>query len=115
MELNGQVLDDVEEVRVIMIDNLNKEEERAGKLLDLEDRAHDLSLKSKVFSRTSKKVKKQTQWQLRKMKVLFAVIGVAVVLILIIVVAIALHSNSLHNSNSKPEKAQQNSTSRHPV
>lgn len=40
-----QVLDDVEEVKVIMIDNLNKEEERAGKLLDLEDRANDLSVK----------------------------------------------------------------------
>lgn len=34
-----QTQDEVEEVKVIMLDNLNKAEERSGKLGDLEDRA----------------------------------------------------------------------------
>ena len=34
-----QTQDEVEEVKVIMLDNLNKAEERSGKLGELEDRA----------------------------------------------------------------------------
>ncbi len=34
-----QAQEDVEEVKIIMVDNLNKAEERSGKLEDLEDRA----------------------------------------------------------------------------
>lgn len=46
-----QTQDDVEEVRVIMLDNLNKADERAGKLRDLEDRADELKEKvSRGFS-----------------------------------------------------------------
>uniref|UniRef100_A0A8C6SG38 V-SNARE coiled-coil homology domain-containing protein n=1 Tax=Neogobius melanostomus TaxID=47308 RepID=A0A8C6SG38_9GOBI len=37
--------EDVEEVKVIMLDNLNKADERAGKISDLEERADNLLLK----------------------------------------------------------------------
>lgn len=37
-----QAQEDVEEVTIIMVDNLNKAEERSGKLDDLENRADDL-------------------------------------------------------------------------
>lgn len=37
-----QTQEEVEEVRVIMMDNLNKAEERSGKLGELEDRADKL-------------------------------------------------------------------------
>lgn len=40
-----QAQEDVEEVRVIMLDNLNKADERSGKLDDLEDRADELRAK----------------------------------------------------------------------
>lgn len=40
-----QAQEDVEEVKVIMLDNLNKADERAGKLDDLEDRADELLAK----------------------------------------------------------------------
>ncbi len=33
--------DDVEEIKVIMLDNMNKADERAGKLGELEDRAEN--------------------------------------------------------------------------
>lgn len=37
-----QAQEDVDEVKVIMLDNLNKADERSGKLEELEDRADDL-------------------------------------------------------------------------
>lgn len=37
-----QAQDDVEEIKVIMLDNMSKADERAGKLGDLEDRADKL-------------------------------------------------------------------------
>lgn len=37
-----QAQEDVDEVKVIMLDNLNKADERSGKLEELEDRAEDL-------------------------------------------------------------------------
>uniref|UniRef100_A0A8C5HZL6 V-SNARE coiled-coil homology domain-containing protein n=1 Tax=Gouania willdenowi TaxID=441366 RepID=A0A8C5HZL6_GOUWI len=37
-----QTQEEVEEVKVIMLDNLNKAKEREGKLGDLEDRANEL-------------------------------------------------------------------------
>lgn len=40
-----QAQEDVEEVKDIMLDNLNKADERSGKLEDLEDRAEQLLAK----------------------------------------------------------------------
>lgn len=40
-----QTQEEVEEVKIIMLDNLNKADERSGKLEDLEDRADQLLAK----------------------------------------------------------------------
>lgn len=49
-----QVQEDVEEVKVIMLDNLNKADERSNKLNELEDRADELL--AKVSRRSSDKM-----------------------------------------------------------
>uniref|UniRef100_A0A3B3ZWW9 V-SNARE coiled-coil homology domain-containing protein n=2 Tax=Periophthalmus magnuspinnatus TaxID=409849 RepID=A0A3B3ZWW9_9GOBI len=67
---------EVEEVKMIMVDNLNKADERAGKLTDLEERADNLLLKSKAFEKTTVKVKQQKQWENNKMKIIFVAIGI---------------------------------------
>ncbi|KAJ8379304.1 hypothetical protein SKAU_G00000820 [Synaphobranchus kaupii] len=64
-----QAQEDVEDVKIIMMDNLNKAEERSGKLGDLEDRAEQLLEKSKAFEKTAKKVKQQKRWENRKTQV----------------------------------------------
>lgn len=51
-----QAQEDVEEVKVIMLDNLNKADERTGKLGELEDRAD--MLVAKVSGGRSEKLSK---------------------------------------------------------
>ncbi|XP_018525152.1 vesicle-associated membrane protein 5 [Lates calcarifer] len=78
-----QTQEEVEEVKVIMLDNLNKAEERSGKLGELEDRADVLLEKSKAFQKTSNQVKQQKRWENKKMKVVFIAIGVVAALVII--------------------------------
>ncbi|XP_051924362.1 vesicle-associated membrane protein 5 [Hippocampus zosterae] len=78
-----QAQEDAEEVKDIMLDNLNKVDERSGKLGDLEDRADELLRKSRAFEKKSIQVKEKTRWKNKKVKI--ALIAVAVVVALIIV------------------------------
>ncbi|KAL6114729.1 vamp5 [Pungitius sinensis] len=78
-----QAQEDVEEVKVIMMDNLNKADERNGKLGELEDRADVLLAKSKAFEKTSVKVKQKKRWENKKMKVVFIGVGVVAAIIII--------------------------------
>lgn len=52
-----QAQEDVEEVKVIMLDNLNKADERSDKLGDLEDRADEL------LERVSKPPEMLSKWK----------------------------------------------------
>ncbi|KAJ8286126.1 hypothetical protein GJAV_G00034840 [Gymnothorax javanicus] len=85
-----QAQEEVEEVKDIMLDNLNKAEERTGKLGDLENRADRLLEKSKAFEKTAVKLKKQKRWENTKMKIVAGGILAAVVLVVIIVLAATL-------------------------
>ncbi|XP_029494073.1 vesicle-associated membrane protein 5-like isoform X2 [Oncorhynchus nerka] len=78
-----QAQKEVEEVKVIMLDNLNKADERSGKLGELENRADELLEKSKAFSKSAGRVKQQKWWEHMKMKVLLSGIGVVVAAIII--------------------------------
>jgi len=80
-----QAQEDVEEVKVIMLDNLNKADERSTKLGELEDRADELLAKSKAFEKTANQVKQKKRWQNKKMKVFIAIVGAVVALIILIV------------------------------
>ncbi|KAF3696180.1 Vesicle-associated membrane protein 5 [Channa argus] len=75
--------EEVEEVKVIMMDNLNKASERSDKLNDLEDRAEELLEKSKGFEKTSNHLKQKKRWENKKMKVVFISIGVVAAVIII--------------------------------
>ncbi|XP_076006932.1 vesicle-associated membrane protein 5 [Genypterus blacodes] len=78
--------EDVDEVKVIMLDNLNKADERSGKLGELENRADQLLEKSKAFEKTSKQVKEKKRWENMKTKVVLIGIAVTVAVVLIIVI-----------------------------
>ncbi|XP_071338117.1 vesicle-associated membrane protein 5 [Trachinotus anak] len=78
-----QTHEEVEEVKVIMLDNLNKAEERSGKLGELEDRADVLLEKSKAFEKTSVQVKQKKRWENKKMRIVFIGVGVVASLILV--------------------------------
>lgn len=71
-----QAHEDVEEVKGIMLENMNKADERTGKLGELEDRADELLAKSKAFERTANQVKQKKRCENKKMKFVFIGIGV---------------------------------------
>ncbi|XP_045931002.1 vesicle-associated membrane protein 5 isoform X2 [Micropterus dolomieu] len=85
-----QAQEDVEEVKVIMLDNLNKADDKTVKLGDLEDRAEELLEKSKSFEKTSNQVKQKKRWENKKMKVVFIGIGVVAALIIIVLIIFAI-------------------------
>ncbi|XP_053275908.1 vesicle-associated membrane protein 5 [Pleuronectes platessa] len=85
-----QTQDEVEEVKGIMLDNLNKAEERSGKLGELEDRADVLLAKSKNFEKTSNQVKQQKRCQNKRMKYVFIGIGVVAGLIILGLIIFAI-------------------------
>lgn len=85
-----QAQEEVEEVKVIMLDNLNKADERAGKLDDLDDRADELLQKSKAFEKTANQVKQKKRWENKKMKVIFIAIGVVAALVIIGLIIFAI-------------------------
>ncbi|XP_041793892.1 vesicle-associated membrane protein 5 [Chelmon rostratus] len=85
-----QAQEDVEEVTVIMLDNLNKADERSGKLEDLEGRADELLAKSKAFEKTANQVKQKKRWENKKMKIVFIGIGVVAAAIIIGLIIFAI-------------------------
>ncbi|XP_075960793.1 vesicle-associated membrane protein 5 [Anarhichas minor] len=78
-----QAQEDVEEVKGIMLENMNKADERTEKLGDLEERAEHLMSTAVVFEKRTEKVKQQKRWENKKMKVVFIGIGVAAALIIL--------------------------------
>ncbi|XP_018600253.1 vesicle-associated membrane protein 5-like [Scleropages formosus] len=93
-----KVHQEVDEVKTIMLDNINKNEERSGKLKELEDRADQVCVKSKSFRRTTVRVKQQSQWKNRKMKILLIAIVAGVVLVFIIIVIVFLSGSKSSSS-----------------
>lgn len=89
-----QTQEDVDEVKIIMLDNMNKAREREGKLGELENRADELEKKSKVFCKTAVQVKQKKRLENMKWKLIAAGISAVVIVILIIVLAISFSSGN---------------------
>lgn len=81
-----QVQDQVNDVKVILKDNINKVLERGEKLDDLIDKTDDLRATADSFQRTSTRVARKYWWKNIKMMVIIGVI-VAIIIILIILFA----------------------------
>ncbi|KAL0979189.1 hypothetical protein UPYG_G00181920 [Umbra pygmaea] len=95
-----QVQDDVEEVKGIMLDNLNKADERSGKLGELENRADQLLEQSKAFSKTAAKVRQQMWWEHKRTQVLIGIIAVVVIAIIIGIIVFAFGNGKESSNNS---------------
>ncbi|XP_035247606.1 vesicle-associated membrane protein 8 [Anguilla anguilla] len=81
-----QVQDQVNDVKVILKDNINKVLERGEKLDDLIDKTDDLRATADSFQRTSTRVARKYWWKNIKMMVIIGVV-VAIIIILIILFA----------------------------
>ncbi|KAI2664724.1 Vesicle-associated membrane protein 5 [Labeo rohita] len=101
-----QAQEDVEEIKVIMLDNMNKVDERQEKLGELEDRADKLLEKSEQFSKTSTKVKQKKRWENMKYKIIVGAVVAAVVLGIIVAVAVSLSSEDSNNTSKDTSATQ---------
>ncbi|XP_053727866.1 vesicle-associated membrane protein 5 [Synchiropus splendidus] len=70
-----QAQEEAEEVKMIMLDNMNKADERADKLGDLEEKAEELLNSGKTFEKKSNKIKEKKRWEHNKMKIVLGVVG----------------------------------------
>ncbi|KAM9822920.1 vesicle-associated membrane protein 5 [Syngnathus typhle] len=114
-----QAQEDAEEVKDIMLDNLNKAEERSGKLGDLDKRGDELRRKAKTFEKIARKPNKKRIWKNKTMKIVL--ITVAVVVALIVVGLIIYYTTlawigesdtvGLHNLNVDSDKKNKKSRS----
>ncbi|XP_061586477.1 vesicle-associated membrane protein 5 [Cololabis saira] len=86
----AQAQEDVEEVKVIMLETMNKADERSGKLGDLDERADELLQKSKAFEKTANQVKQKKMWQNKKWKIVFIAIGVVAGLVILGLIIFAI-------------------------
>ncbi|XP_034026949.1 vesicle-associated membrane protein 5 [Thalassophryne amazonica] len=88
-----QAQQDVEEVKVIMLDNINKADERSGKLGELENRADELLQKSKTFERTAVKVKQKKRWENKKVKIVLIIAGASLAIVLVALIIYGIVSS----------------------
>ncbi|MCJ8746665.1 hypothetical protein PDJAM_G00144240 [Pangasius djambal] len=98
--------EDVEEVRVIMQDNIEKAREREGKLGELDERAESMLRTSKRFRKSTKKVRETVETEntlvpCNNRKMIAVIAGVvALVVIVIIVIIVASYSQNRENKDS---------------
>uniref|UniRef100_A0A3P9J6C5 Vesicle-associated membrane protein 5 n=1 Tax=Oryzias latipes TaxID=8090 RepID=A0A3P9J6C5_ORYLA len=85
-----QMQDDVEEVKVIMLDNLQKADERKEKMGNLEDRAEELLEQSKKFEKRTNTLRQQKWWENKKTKIFLAIGVVAGLIILGLIIFAAV-------------------------
>ncbi|XP_062340514.1 vesicle-associated membrane protein 8 [Osmerus eperlanus] len=81
-----QVQGQVNEVKVILKDNINKVLERGEKLDDLIDKTDDLRSTADTFQRTSARVARKYWWKNTKIMI---IIGVVVVIVVILIILFA--------------------------
>ncbi|XP_041915067.1 vesicle-associated membrane protein 8 isoform X2 [Alosa sapidissima] len=82
----SQVQDQVNDVKVILKDNINKVLERGERLDDLIDKTDDLQATADSFQKTSTRVARKYWWKNIKMMI---IIGVIVVIIIVLIILLA--------------------------
>ncbi|XP_036450371.1 vesicle-associated membrane protein 8 [Colossoma macropomum] len=82
----NQVQEQVNDVKVILKDNINKVLERGERLDDLIGKTDDLQATADSFQRTSTRVSRKFWWKNMKMMI---IIGVIVLVILVLIILLA--------------------------
>ncbi|KAK6171532.1 hypothetical protein SNE40_019703 [Patella caerulea] len=81
----------VDEVKGVMSQNIEKVLERGERLEDLIDKTDELQMNSMAFQKTSKKIAKKYWWKNTKMTLILVGVGLVVILIIIIIILYSTH------------------------
>ncbi|XP_018600369.1 vesicle-associated membrane protein 8 [Scleropages formosus] len=79
-----QVQDQVNDVKVILKDNINKVLERGERLDELIDKTDDLQATADSFQKTATRVSRKYWWKNMKMMIIIGVIVLIVVILIIL-------------------------------
>jgi len=79
----GQLRGQVDEVRGVMSQNIERVMERGERLDDLVDKTGNLEQNAVKFRQTSRKVKRKMWWKNTKMTLILIVVVIAIILIII--------------------------------
>ncbi|KAK2871506.1 hypothetical protein QQF64_002703 [Cirrhinus molitorella] len=80
----NQVQDQVNDVKVILKDNINKVLERGERLDDLIGKTDDLQATADSFQRTSTRVARKMWWRNTKMMIIIGVVVLAIIVLIIL-------------------------------
>lgn len=83
----GMIRAEVEEVKGIMVDNIDKQFNNMENANNLERQTHELSFQSNAFRRTARRTKWQMIWQNSKINLIIG--GICAIALIIIIVGIA--------------------------
>ncbi|XP_041128908.1 vesicle-associated membrane protein 8-like [Polyodon spathula] len=78
------VQEQVNDVKNILSDNLNKVLERGERLDDLIDKTDDLQATAETFQKTSTKIARKMWWKNKKMLVVIVVVVIIIIIIIIL-------------------------------
>lgn len=84
----SKVRSELEEVKVVMHNNVNKIVERDEQLTSLVDKSERLQQGAQKFGTTSRKLRKLMWWQDKKMLLILILVTIAILLIIIIPIII---------------------------
>lgn len=99
----------VDEVKEVMTQNIERVLERGDRLDDLVDKTEDLENSAATFQKTSRKIRKKYFWRNMKMKILIVVV-VTVIIVVIVMIILATQGvfdgSSSSNNNQVPSTSQ---------
>ena len=86
----NQLRSQVDTVKGVLRENINKVAERGEKLEDLGERAEYLNLKADIFQHTATRLKRKLWWQNMKLRLIFISIIVVIVIVIILIIGIVV-------------------------
>ncbi|XP_059139592.1 vesicle-associated membrane protein 7-like [Physella acuta] len=81
----------VEEVKGVMSQNIERVLQRGDKLEDLMDKTEELEAGAASFQKTAKKIQKRYWWRNKKMTIILVIVALVVVLIITLIILFSTH------------------------
>ncbi|XP_071132535.1 vesicle-associated membrane protein 7-like [Mytilus edulis] len=91
----------VDEVKDVMTQNIERVLDRGEKLDDLVDKTEDLEASAATFQKTARRIKRKYWWKNTKMMLILVLVGITVVII--IAVLIAYGAGAFSNDDTPPK------------
>lgn len=93
----------VEEVKGVMTQNIEKVIERGDRLDDLMDKTEELEASAANFQRTSRKISKRYWWRNKKMTIIIVCVSIVVVVVIVLIILFSTHVLPVKSDSTTPK------------